>query len=110
MRAFGMHVIGYDPIVSAEDARASNIEFKQLEEIWPVADFISIHVPLMPETKNLIDAGILAKCKKGVRLVNCARGGNCGRSGSVGCAENRSMRRRWSGRVCRRADEKLGVG
>lgn len=75
MRAFGMHVIGYDPIVSAEEAKANNIEFKTLEEIWPVADYISIHVPLMPETKNLVDSGVLTKCKKGFRLVNCARGG-----------------------------------
>lgn len=75
MQAFGMKVIGYDPIVTAEDAAKFNIEFKSLEDIWPVADYISIHVPLMPETKDLINAGVLAKCKRGFRLVNCARGG-----------------------------------
>lgn len=75
MRAFGMNIIGYDPIVSVEDAAKFNIESKSLEEIWPEADYISIHVPLMPETKNLINADVMSKCKRGFRLVNCARGG-----------------------------------
>lgn len=75
MKSFGMHTIGYDPITSAESAAQVGIEFKSMEEIWPVADYISIHVPLLPETKNMINADVLAKCKKGVRIVNCARGG-----------------------------------
>ena len=75
MRAFGMKTIGYDPFVSAEDAAKSNIEFMSLEQIWPVADYISIHVPLLKETTHLFNADVLSKCKKGFRLVNCARGG-----------------------------------
>lgn len=75
MRAFGMKTIGYDPIVSAADAAANNIEFKQLDEIWPLADYITIHVPLLPETKNLFNSDVFAKCKKGFRIINCARGG-----------------------------------
>lgn len=75
MRAFGMNIIGYDPIVSAEDAAKANIEFKSLEEIWPVSDYISIHVPLLKETENLINTEVINKCKKGFRVVNCARGG-----------------------------------
>ncbi|RNA15649.1 D-3-phosphoglycerate dehydrogenase [Brachionus plicatilis] len=75
MRAFGMRIIGYDPIVKAEDAAQWNIESMSLEQIWPQADYITVHVPFMPETKNLINAEVMSKCKRGFRLVNCARGG-----------------------------------
>jgi len=75
MKAFGMNVIGYDPIVNEQQATQMGIQFKQLDEIWPVADFISIHVPLMPETKNLVDQVVLSKCKTGFKIINCARGG-----------------------------------
>lgn len=75
MRAFGMRVIGYDPIITAEQAASFNVEFKSLADLWPLADYISVHVPLMPETENLIDEKVLAQCKKGVRIINCARGG-----------------------------------
>ena len=46
-----------------------------LEEVWPKADFITIHVPLLPETKGMFNTETFAKCKKGVRIINCARGG-----------------------------------
>uniref|UniRef100_A0A0K0DFE5 D-3-phosphoglycerate dehydrogenase n=1 Tax=Angiostrongylus cantonensis TaxID=6313 RepID=A0A0K0DFE5_ANGCA len=75
MQAFGMRVIGYDPIIKKETAAAKIIELLPLEEIWPQADFITVHVPLLAETKNLINAETLMKCKKGVRIVNVARGG-----------------------------------
>lgn len=75
MRAFGMRIVGYDPLVSAEQAAAFDIEFKSLEEVWPLADYITIHVPLMAETRNLIGREVIAKCKRGFRVVNCARGG-----------------------------------
>ncbi|VDO37241.1 unnamed protein product [Haemonchus placei] len=75
LQAFGMRVIGYDPMVTKEAAAAKNIELLSLEEIWPQADFITVHVPLIPETANLINAKTLAKCKKGVKIVNVARGG-----------------------------------
>lgn len=75
MKSFGMRVIGYDPLISADQAAKMGIEFMQLSEIWPLADFISIHVPLMEETKNLLNENVFAKCKKGFRVVNCARGG-----------------------------------
>lgn len=75
MRAFGMRIIGYDPIVKAEDAAEWNIELMSLDQIWPEADYITIHVPFMPETKNLINANVMSKCKRGFRLINCARGG-----------------------------------
>lgn len=75
MKSFGMNVIGYDPIINAQQAAEMGVEFKSLEEIWPVADFITIHVPLMPETKGFINESVFAKCKKGFRIINCARGG-----------------------------------
>ncbi|GMS85303.1 hypothetical protein PENTCL1PPCAC_7478, partial [Pristionchus entomophagus] len=75
MQAFGMTVVGYDPIVSKEDAAAINIESLPLEEIWPRADYVTVHVPLIPATENLINDQVLSKCKKGVRIINVARGG-----------------------------------
>jgi D-3-phosphoglycerate dehydrogenase len=75
MRAFGMRIIGYDPIVSAEDAHKWNIEAMSLEAIWPQADFVSIHVPLLKETENLVNMAVMDKCKRGFRIVNVARGG-----------------------------------
>jgi len=76
MSAFGMRCIGYDPIVTAAQAAQANIEFMSLEQIWPLADYISIHVPLLPETANLLNIEVMTqRCKKDFKLVNCARGG-----------------------------------
>ncbi|KAK5984309.1 D-3-phosphoglycerate dehydrogenase [Trichostrongylus colubriformis] len=75
MQAFGMRVIGYDPVATKEAAAANNIELVSLEEIWPQADFITVHVPLIPETENMINAKTLGRCKKGVKIINVARGG-----------------------------------
>jgi len=52
MNAFGMKVIGFDPITSAEDAKAAGIQKMELAEIWPLADYITVHVPLIPSTKS----------------------------------------------------------
>jgi len=75
MRAFGMKTIGYDPIITAEQSKSFGVEWLPLEIIWPQADYITVHVPLLPETENLINASVFAKCKKGVYVINCARGG-----------------------------------
>lgn len=75
MKTWGMRVIGFDPITTDEEARAAGIEKMTLEQIWPLADYITVHTPLIPQTKNLISTGTLAKCKKGVKVVNVARGG-----------------------------------
>ena len=74
-QAFGMKVIGYDPILSAEMAAKQNIELVSLDELYRRADIITLHTPLTAETKRLLNDDTLAKCKKGVRIVNCARGG-----------------------------------
>lgn len=75
MQAFGMKVIGFDPMVSREDAAKLNITSLGLDAIWPQADYITVHTPLIPQTRNLIGAESLRKCKKGVRIINVARGG-----------------------------------
>jgi len=74
-RAFGMEIIAYDPFISAEAAAALGAELMDLEEIYRRADFITIHVPLSPETAGLVDAKAMALMKDGVRIVNAARGG-----------------------------------
>ena len=74
--AFGMRVLAYDPYMAASRARALQVELIELlDETLPRADFISMHMPLTPETKHMLDARRLALCKPGVRIVNCARGG-----------------------------------
>uniref|UniRef100_A0A8D9BPM5 D-3-phosphoglycerate dehydrogenase n=1 Tax=Cacopsylla melanoneura TaxID=428564 RepID=A0A8D9BPM5_9HEMI len=75
MQAFGMKVIGFDPMVSVEDAAKLNITSLGLDSIWPQADYITVHTPLIPQTRNLINADVLKRCKKGVRIINVARGG-----------------------------------
>ncbi len=73
--AMEMRVIAYDPFISQEQAENLGIELVELAEIWPQADFITLHLPLTPDTKYLINKDTFAKMKPGVRIVNCARGG-----------------------------------
>ncbi|KAK3912649.1 D-3-phosphoglycerate dehydrogenase [Frankliniella fusca] len=67
--------VGFDPIVTREDAAAFNVEKMELEQIWPVADYITVHTPLIPQTRNMINDQVFTKCKRGVKVVNVARGG-----------------------------------
>ena len=74
--AFGMRVLAYDPYLSASRARSLQVELiESLDEILPLADFITLHMPATPETHHMINAARFAKLKKNVRIVNCARGG-----------------------------------
>jgi len=75
MQSYGMKTIGFDPIVPAEVSAEFGVKSMTLEQIWPLADYITVHVPLIPQTKHLINDAVFAKCKKGVRVVNVARGG-----------------------------------
>ncbi len=74
-KAFKMNVIGYDPVISVEAAGRLGVEFVSLDKIFSDSDIITVHVPLNEETENLISAETLQKCKKGVKIINCARGG-----------------------------------
>ncbi len=70
-----MRVIAYDPYLSQERANDLGIEKVELNELLARADFITLHVPLTAETRNILSADAIAKTKKGVRIINCARGG-----------------------------------
>jgi D-3-phosphoglycerate dehydrogenase len=76
-RAIGlkMKVIAYDPFLSPERAVDLGVEKVELDELLRRSDFITLHTPLTEKTRNIIDAAALAKTKKGVRIINCARGG-----------------------------------
>jgi D-3-phosphoglycerate dehydrogenase / 2-oxoglutarate reductase len=73
-RAFGMELIGHDPFVSASIARENAIQLVTTEELFREADYLTLHVGLTPQTAGIINAATLATMKKGVRIVNCARG------------------------------------
>ncbi|MBI5327572.1 MAG: phosphoglycerate dehydrogenase [Deltaproteobacteria bacterium] len=70
-----MNVIAYDPYLSQEAADRLGVELVSLETLYKRSDFLSIHVPLTNETKGLVNKDAFAKMKKGVRIINCARGG-----------------------------------
>lgn len=74
-RAFGMKIVAFDPFIAPEQARDAEIELAPLEELFATADFITVHTPLTPETRGVIGRDAFAKMKKGVRIINCARGG-----------------------------------
>ncbi|MDD5711320.1 MAG: phosphoglycerate dehydrogenase [Smithellaceae bacterium] len=70
-----MNVIAYDPFISPEAAEKMGITLVTLDKLLKTSDFISIHTPLTKETKNIINKAALGKMKKGVYIINCARGG-----------------------------------
>src|ERR1039458_6175984 len=73
-KGFGLEIIGSDPFVSAALAREAGIKLVTLEELIAGSDYISLHVGLTPQTTGVINAKSLAAMKKGVRIINCARG------------------------------------
>lgn len=73
--AFGMRVLAYDPYLSLSRAKALQVELGELDQIYPQADFITVHMPMTDETKGMLNTAAFAKMKKGVRILNCARGG-----------------------------------
>ncbi len=74
-RAFGMRIVAFDPFIAAEQARDLEIELAPLDQVFDEADFLTVHTPLTPETRGIIGKDAFAKMKKGVRIINCARGG-----------------------------------
>jgi D-3-phosphoglycerate dehydrogenase / 2-oxoglutarate reductase len=75
MQAFGMNIVAYDPFLSEDKAKTMGVEKVDIRDLFKRADFITIHTPLTPETKYLINKKSLAIMKNGVRIINCARGG-----------------------------------
>ena len=73
-RVFGMEIVGHDPFVSVAVAKEQGIRLVSLDELYAAADYITLHVGLTPQTAGMINEGAIKKMKKGVRLVNCARG------------------------------------
>jgi D-3-phosphoglycerate dehydrogenase len=74
--AFGMRVLAYDPYLSAARARSLQVELvDEVDDLLALVDFVSLHTPLTAETRHLLDAARLQKTKRGVRIINCARGG-----------------------------------
>lgn len=73
--AFEMKVIGTDPFITKDVAQRYGIELVPIDEIWVRSDYITFHTPLNDSTRHLVNADTLARCKEGVRIINCARGG-----------------------------------
>src|SRR5437763_13154117 len=74
--AFGMRVVAYDAYLSATRARSLQVELlDEVDDLLTTADFISLHTPLTAETRHVLDDARLQKTKRGVRIINCARGG-----------------------------------
>ncbi len=72
--SFGMRLIGHDPFVAPAIARERNVELVSLEQLFRESDYLTLHVGLTPQTADIINAATLATMKRGVRIVNCARG------------------------------------
>ena len=70
-----MKVVAFDPFLSQERADDLGVEKVELDELFRRADFITLHTPLTDKTRNIINAGAIKNMKKGVRIINCARGG-----------------------------------
>ncbi len=73
--AFGMKVLAFDPYISTARAKALQVDLAELDDIFRNADFITVHMPLNDETRGMVNAAAFEKMKKGVKVVNCARGG-----------------------------------
>ena len=73
--SFGMKVLAFDPFISTASVTEYPVEFADLKSLLKAADFITVHTPLTPETKGILNSETFKLCKKGVRVINCARGG-----------------------------------
>ncbi|MGZ4814646.1 MAG: phosphoglycerate dehydrogenase [Terriglobales bacterium] len=73
-RVFGMTCIAHDPFVSPDIARDNGVELRSVDDVLAASDYLSLHLALTPQTHGFVNATAIAKMKKGVRIVNCARG------------------------------------
>lgn len=74
-KGLGMHIIAHDPYAPADRAHAIGVDLVSFDEAIATADFISLHMPLTPATLKILNDENFAKMKKGVRIINVARGG-----------------------------------
>ncbi len=74
-RGFGMQMVAFDPFIAPDQARDLEIEVAPLDEVFARADFLTVHTPLTAETRGIVGQSAFAKMKRGVRIINCARGG-----------------------------------
>lgn len=74
-KSFGMYILGYDPYIAEDVATKLKVKLVSLEELLARSDYISLHVPLTDDTRHMIGEKGLARCRDGVRIINCARGG-----------------------------------
>ncbi len=72
--AFGMRIIAHDPFISEQVAADLGVELVSLDDLFARADYVSLHMPSTPQTRHLVNAERLARAKKGIRIVNTARG------------------------------------
>jgi D-3-phosphoglycerate dehydrogenase len=73
--AFGMNIVAFDPFIAPDQARDLGIEVVPFDDVLARADFLTVHTPLTVETRAMVGREAFAKMKKGVRVINCARGG-----------------------------------
>jgi D-3-phosphoglycerate dehydrogenase len=84
----GMHILGYDPLISDEVIRQRGAEPQPLQELYARSDFISLHLPLTPETRGMINGQSIGLMKRGVRLICTARGGIIDETALLGALES----------------------
>ena len=102
-----MKVIAHDPFISAEMAATLGVELVSLDDLCARADYISLHVPALPSTRHLFNAERFAKCKKGVRIINTARGELIDEAALADAIESGHVARRRARRVRPGAAERL---
>ena len=98
--------IAYDPFLSVERAEEVGVEKVELDDLLARADFITLHTPLTAQTRNILSADNLSKTKKGVRIINCARGGLVDEAASACGARQRPCRRSGLRRIRSRSRRK----
>jgi D-3-phosphoglycerate dehydrogenase len=86
--ALGMKVLGYDSLVSPEDRKQRGFEPVSLEELYAQSDFISFHLPLTPDSKGMVNGQTFAQMKRGVRIIDAARGGILDETALLAALEN----------------------
>lgn len=87
-QAFGMRVLAYDPYLAPSRAKAMQVEAVSMDDLLAQSDYITVHMPLTDDTKYMIDEAAFEKCKKGLRIFNCARGGIIKESALVGALKS----------------------